>query len=136
MGALLNPVERTRGFKWPFVVHTVAMFSFVTIYTAVNLNIHSTSYIDNRGFPGNEELPPGPLGYLFFSYSKRINIIPTLMFLFNNWLADGILVSPAYRSAAGCLTRAPPLALPVLRDLRHELQGHRFSLPALPWLFR
>ena len=59
----------------------------------MNLNIQSISYIDNREFPGNDALPPGPLGYQYLIYSKAITIVPNLMFLLNNWLADGLLVS-------------------------------------------
>ena len=95
MGALFSPVNRRKGIKWVLVVHTVAMFSFVTVYTATGLDLQSISYIDNREFPGIDGvLSPGPLGYQFLIYSNVINIVPTLMFQFNNWLADGLLVSP------------------------------------------
>lgn len=71
------------------------MFSFVTIYTATGLDLQSISYIDNRDFPGIDGvLSPGPLGYQFLIYSNAINVVPTLMFQFNNWLADGLLVRP------------------------------------------
>jgi len=75
------------------VAHTVAMFSFATVYTATGLDLQSISYIDNRDFPGIEGvLSPGPLGYEFLIYSNAINVVPTLMFQFNNWLADGLLL--------------------------------------------
>lgn len=94
MNALLNPVNRAwGGIKWPLVAHTVAIFSFVTIYTAMNLNLQLISFVDNREFPGGGVLSPGPLGYQFFIYSKAISIVPNLTFLLNNWLADGLLVS-------------------------------------------
>ena len=81
------------------MVHTMAMFSIVTIYTAVTLNIQSVSYVDNRGFPGVDGvLPPGPLGYQYLTHSKAIGVVPTVMFLLNNWLADGLLVSPVSNS--------------------------------------
>ena len=94
MCALLSPVNRTRrDVKWGLVAHTVAAFSFVTIYTTISLNILSISYIDNRGFPGiNGALPPGPLGYIFSIYPKAISIARTVMFILNNWLADALLV--------------------------------------------
>lgn len=97
MAALLN-LDRTRErTKWGLVVHAVAMFSFVTIYTAMTLNIQSISFIDNREFPGvGDVLPPGPVGYQFFIYSKPISIVPNVMFVLNNWLADGLLVSPVF----------------------------------------
>ena len=60
----------------------------------MNDDIQSISFIDNREFPGvGDTIPPGPLGYQLFIYSKPITIVPNLMFLLNNWLADGLLVS-------------------------------------------
>jgi hypothetical protein len=95
MGALLDPVNRTRGgIKWGLVVHTATMFSFATIYIAMNLYLLSIAYVDNRYFPGTGGLtPPGPIGYRYFTFSKPIGILPVVMFLLNNWLADGLLVS-------------------------------------------
>lgn len=95
MSAFFNPSNRLRGgIKWPLVAHTLVMFSFVTVYVATSLDLQSISYIDNREFPGVDGLiPPGPLGYQLFIYSKAINVVPNLMVLLNNWLADGLLVS-------------------------------------------
>ena len=98
MGAFFNSITYTReSIKWGLVAYTVAMFSFVTIFNATNLGIQSISYIDNREFPGVKNatsmLPHGPLGYQFFIYSKPISIARSLMFLLNNWLADGLLAS-------------------------------------------
>lgn len=101
MSALFNPVNRAKGIKWALVAHTIAMFSFVTVYTATGLDLQSISYIDNREFPGIDGvLSPGPLGYQFLIYSNIINVVPTLMFQFNNWLADGLLVNPISNSIA------------------------------------
>jgi uncharacterized membrane protein YgcG len=97
MGALFNPTHRNgEGVRWGLVAYTAVMFSFVTIFTAMNLDIQSISYIDNREFPGNDELPPGPLGYETLIYSKAISVVPNLMFLMNNWLADGLLLYRCY----------------------------------------
>jgi hypothetical protein len=106
MGALLNPVYPTReGVRWGLVAHTAAMFSFVTIFTAINLDIQSISYIDNREFPGDSSMfPPGPLGYQIFIYSKAISVVPTIMFHLNTCLADGLLVSHVSSSVASYLT--------------------------------
>jgi hypothetical protein len=98
MNGLLAPGNRARrGVKWGLVAHTVAMFSFVTIYTAVVLNIQSISFTDNRGFPGRDDdsgpLPPGPIGYQLLIHSTPIGILPTPMLVLNNWLIDGLLVS-------------------------------------------
>lgn len=99
MEALLDPVNRTReGIKLGLVVYTTAMFLFVTIYTACTLDIQSISCIDNRGFSGDEGV--GPLGYQTLIFSRPINIVPNTMFLLNNWLADGLLVSFASTLAA------------------------------------
>ena len=98
MGALVNPVNhRGQGIKWGLVFYTVVMFAFVTVYTAMNLNLQSISYIDNREFPGvGDVLPPGPLGYQWFMYSNALTIVPNLMFLLNNWMADGLLVGSLF----------------------------------------
>ena len=90
--ALFNPVNRKReGIKWGLVSYTAVMFILVTMFTAMYLNILSISYIDNREFPGIEGVtPPGPYGY---QPSLAVNITPDFMFLLNNWLADGLLVS-------------------------------------------
>jgi len=93
--ALLTPVDRRRErIKWGLVSYTVAMFSLVTVYTAINLYLLSISYIDNREFPGAGNVQdPGPLGYLESIYSTAITAIPSAMFVSSNWLADGLLVS-------------------------------------------
>lgn len=94
MSVLLSSAYRTRnGVRWGLVSYTMATFSFVTIFTTLSLDIQSISYVDNREFPGNDALPPGPLGYQYLIYSKAISITPNLMFLLNNWLADALLVS-------------------------------------------
>ena len=95
MNALLNPADRPRGgIKWPLVVHTVAMFSFVTIYDGLSFDLQSISSIDNREYPGYASaIPPGPIGYQELLSSNVDNVVPNIMFLLNSWLADGLLVS-------------------------------------------
>lgn len=91
MRALINPPGRMTSVRWVVTAHTVAMFSIVTVNTAMSLNIQSISYIDNREFPGANGVPnPGPLGYQSFIYSKPISIAPYTMFFLNNWLVDGL----------------------------------------------
>ena len=109
MGAFLSPVNRTEGFvKWGLLAHTITMFTAVTIYTAINLHLQSISYIENRDFPGADELPPGPMGYQYFIYFKPICVVATAMFVLNNWLADALMVSfmeksiPKMSDLAGC----------------------------------
>jgi len=96
MAALLNPIHRRgEGIKWGLVSYTVATFSFVTVHTAMNLYTQSISSIDNREFlDANGRLPPGPMGYRASIWSHPLAVIPTVMYLLNNWLADGLLVSP------------------------------------------
>ena len=129
MGALLSPINRKRqGIKWGLVAHTTAMFSFVTINTAMSLDIQNISYVDKRDYPGSEALPPGPFGYQLIIYSKPISVIPTLMFFLNNWLADGLLVSFVPSLAAQVSDAGHPPALSLSHYLFHELLGHRLPL--------
>ena len=94
MVALLIPVgSSSERIRWGLVAHTVAMFSFVTIYTVTTLDTQSISYVDNRQFPGADGWSAGSLGYQFFIYSKAITVVPSTMFALNQWLADGLLVS-------------------------------------------
>ena len=110
MVALFNPAHR-RGerVKWGLVSYTAIMFALVTIETATNLDVQSASSIDNREFPGIDDLiPPGSYGYQLFISPEALSIIPNVMFLLNNWLADGLLVSsPFGTSFARCLTPPP-----------------------------
>ena len=95
IAALFDPIHR-RGepVRWGFVSYTVVIFSFVTVQTAVNLDIISNSFIDNREFSDSEGvLPPGPIGYEFFISPEAISIVTIIIFTLNNWLADGLLVS-------------------------------------------
>jgi len=98
MSALLNPAHRKReGIKWGLVSYTVAMFSFVTVFTAMNLNIQSISFIDNREYPGVDGVvPPGPIGYQSFIFSDALTVVPDVMFLLNGSLADGLLLYRCY----------------------------------------
>ena len=98
MVALLNPVyRRGEGVKWWLVFYTVAMFSFVTVYTAMNLHIQSNSFIDHRGrYPSDTS---DPLEYQFFVRQTILGLIPNVMFSLNNWLADGLLVGSLFYAA-------------------------------------
>ena len=96
MAALLNPVHRKgKGIKWLLVFHTVAMFSFVTVCTAMNLRIQSNSFIDNRKLAGFS----GPLAYQAEARQMALGLTPNVMFNLNNWLADGLLVGPSFYPA-------------------------------------
>ena len=93
MTALFNPVYRRGGhIKWGLIPYTVAMFSSLTIHNAAVFNMKSMCYINNRNFPGVENvLPPGPGG--FQQHMVALNLIAYITFIFNGWLADGLLVS-------------------------------------------
>ena len=97
MAALLNPANHKRdGIKWGFVYYTAIMFSLATVLTGMQLDIRSISFIDNREFPGVDGVaPPGPLGYQSYIWSGVLTLVPDLMFIMNNWLADAFLVGPS-----------------------------------------
>lgn len=95
--ALLDPANRTKGnIKWGLVIHTVAMFLVLTLSTALDLEIKSILYIDDREFPGSEEFLPGPLGYYDVIAVRAINTAVNAMFPLNQWLADGLLLHRCY----------------------------------------
>ena len=94
MCALLNPTNTiNKGTRWALVAHTVALFSFSTIATVIELYYLPIVYINGREFPGNDELPPGPLGYRGIINSQVAATLFYAMFPLNQWLADGLLVS-------------------------------------------
>jgi len=97
MATLVDPVHRRmEGIKWGLVAYTVAAFSFATVFTSMNLNVQSVSYIDNREYPGVNGFLPGPLGYQLIIGTNVISVIPTIAFLLNFWLADGFLLYRCY----------------------------------------
>ena len=98
MNALFNPAYR-RGdpIKWGIVSYTAAMFSLVTVGTAMQLRIQSISYIDHRDDP---KIVRVPLEYRGLITPDVVNVIQTIIFALTNWLADGLLVSPPFRAAS------------------------------------
>jgi hypothetical protein len=107
--ALLDPINRTRGgVRWLLVIHTVVTFSFLTVHTAMNLDISTIAYVDNREYPGSGGSPVGPLGYMYRSYANAFGIVSTFMFLFNNWLADGLMVG----SVPNSISQVPIIGCP------------------------
>jgi len=101
MAALLNPTHRREeGIKWWLIFHTVAMFSFVTVYTAMNLHIQSNSFIDNR--KDKPDYISGPLSYIVDVRTTALGLVPNIMFNLNNWLADGLLVSSLFDTTLTC----------------------------------
>lgn len=93
MGALFNSFNRTKGdIKWVLVAHTMAMFLCATINTAPGFELLSVAYIENREFPGNDELGPGPYEYQVLIYSDPASIATNITFYLGQWLADGLLL--------------------------------------------
>ena len=129
MGALINPANTRNSIKWGLVAHTMAMFSFITLFTAFNFEIQSTSYINNRSFV------LGPLGYQFMGY-KVINAIPSIVFMLNNWLADGLLVSSASNSVTHVAKQAAPPGVSLLCRLLQELSIRYLPMHNVPRLCR
>ena len=100
MATLLSPAHRRgEGIKWGLVTYTVVMFSFVTVYTAMNLHIQSLAFIDNRSFT-YLGVPFGPLGWQSTIRRTVIGMFPTVMFVLNYWLADGLLVGSLFDAAS------------------------------------
>ena len=101
MAVLSNPVLRKgERIKWGLVSYTVVMFLVVTVQTAMGLDLNSIAYIDNRGFPGiGGELSPGPYGYKKFTVAGGLNVTSMVMFVLNDWLADGLMVSSLFDAA-------------------------------------
>ena len=128
MAALLNPIHR-RGWriKWGLVFYTAVMFSVATVFTAMNLGVQFLSFFNYHGFAGG-----GPLGYHMFIGPTVLRITPSLTFLLNNWLANGLLVTSPFAAAFTRLTLAPPLALSLLRYLLNKPRGRCPPLPHLP----
>ena len=95
MIALLDPINRKMdGIKWGLATYTVLVLSFVTALGGTGLHVESISYTNNHGFHDGQGVPPGPFGYWLSIWSGAIIITSRLTFLLNNWLADGLLVSP------------------------------------------
>ena len=98
IAALFNPIHRRgKGIKWGLVSYTTVVFSAVTVFTAMNLSIQFISFVNNRGFAGG-----GPLGYRISIGSAVLRITPRLMFLLNNWLANGLVVSSPFYAVFAC----------------------------------
>lgn len=95
MCALLSPVKPIKsGVKWALIVHTVLMFSLLTVPYAIDPNYLSIGYIDNREYPDLNGYFHEPLGYHLIDTAKTTTTILDVMFPLRQWLADGLLVGP------------------------------------------
>ena len=128
-----------KGVRWGLVAQTVAMFSFLTIGAVINRDAFAISYINGREFTGADGAGfPGPIGYQSFAFTNQevVGYVAFFMFPFNQWLADGLLVSSVSNSAAQVSTdvgRALP-AVSLLCYLFDELLGHRLPISHVPRL--
>ena len=108
MAALFDPIHhRGEGIKWGLVSFTAVMFSLATVQTALDLDIQSISYIDDRAFSGvtEDQMEPGPLGYQVFISADALAIVPVFMFALSNLLANGLLVGSLFGIAITCPTK-------------------------------
>lgn len=112
MNALLNPANRKiGGVRWALVAHTTVMFSVVTALTAINVYALLVAYIDDREYPGTDEIIAGPLGYEDLVSSEAPTITSNVLFVLNQWFADALLVSRVLfqnRMARDCLIACGP----------------------------
>lgn len=92
MDVFFGSAKKRSGSDWAILAYVGALFTFGTVYTATNLNLQSVSYVNNRNFPGNDDFPPGPLGYQWSIHASGLSIVPNLMFMLSSWLADGLLI--------------------------------------------
>ena len=100
MATLLSPANSIRkGTRLILVAHTVALLLFLTIPLGIDFYYLSIEYIDSREFPGDDQVPPGPIGYDGLLALKPVATVFDAMFPLNQWLADGLLVSPTLNLA-------------------------------------
>ena len=104
MTALLSPTNRAKGgTTWGLVGSIVALMSVATMSFVMGLWFLSVGYINNRGFPGGGLELPGPLGYMWLSKFTTFAVIANSGYQVNQWLVDGLLVSPMLDSATQVL---------------------------------
>ena len=134
MIALLNPANRVKGsIKWGLVIHTVAMFLVLTLSSALDLEIKSILYINDREFPGSDEFLPGPLGYYDVIAVRPINTAVNAMFPLNQWLADGLLVSSISKPYCSPVQRTPLFQLHRCYVI-HSMNRWVIAFPCLMYL--
>ena len=130
MSALLGRARR--DIKWVLVAHTVTMFSCVTISTPGGPYLQYISYVDNRGFPGTDVIPPGPVGYEYLVATDPLNSLFYVTFYLNQWLADGFLVGSTLKPVVQVSNVAIPLVVSFLCHFCHELLVHHLTLSDVP----
>ena len=133
MSALLSPVNHMKGgVKWALVAHTVAAFLFLTIHLGISLVEAPILYINDREFPGNDEYPPGPIGYNSVLATNAATIVYYVIFPLNQWLADGLLVGRISNPVTQVFNVVGSQGASMLRHLFHESLGHGLPMPDVP----
>ena len=93
MIALLGPTNHTRkGSMWWLAAHTIALFSVATMALAMGFFLLLVAYIKGREFPG---VSSGPFSYLGLRKFDVVESISGSVIQVNQWLVDGLLVSPS-----------------------------------------
>ena len=85
------------------MAHTVALFSVATTSFVAGIYLFPISYIDDREFPGVDGGTPGPFGYVYLPRFLAVRCVSDASVLVNQWLVDGLLVSPTLNSATQVL---------------------------------
>ena len=133
MTALLSPTNRAKGgIKWGLVGSSVALMSVATMSFVMGLWIFPVAYIDNREFPGGGLVLPGPVGYMWLRKWTTLATISDAGYQVNQWLVDGLLVSPMLIQQHRCLTSAASTAVSLLPHLRQELLGCCLTVRDVP----
>ena len=82
---------------------TVALMSVATMSFVMGLWIFPVAFINNREFPGGGLLSPGPVEYMWLLKWTTMATISDAGYQVNQWLVDGLLVSPMLDSATQVL---------------------------------
>ena len=107
------------------------MFLVVTISTALYLDVPFIVHIFDSHSGGFNSVS----GFLDYSDLLKLGTTSTLLFLFNQGLADGLLVGAVSKPIAKCLMLSDASALSLLHHLCHEFLGHCLSLPDVLHIF-
>ncbi|KAG9222286.1 hypothetical protein CCMSSC00406_0006583 [Pleurotus cornucopiae] len=94
--------------------YTFLLFSFNTVFVAMNMHNSRLAYIDHDDFPG------GPALFTLSRYSMAIAVVPNAAFILSNWLADGLLL---YRTKVIWQNQLWILILPVIMYLASISMG-------------
>ena len=77
---------------WWLAAHTITLFSVATMALAMGFFLLLVAYIKGREFPG---VSSGPFSYLGLRGFDVVESISGSVIQANQWLVDGLLVSPS-----------------------------------------